>query len=82
MKMEISIKDHKFVLVWIALAVIAGFLLYSTVKILIPISNSDPDYAGIEATLQKYAFTRVEVRYTLDDTQLSQILANDFGAAW
>ncbi len=77
MKMMMSIKKDKFALVWIGLALIAGFLLYSTVKILIPISTNDPDYAAIEATLQKYAFLRVEVQYTLDDAQLSQILAND-----
>ena len=41
------------------------------------LASSDLDYDAIENTLRSYLEIDAEARYTLDDTRLSEVLAND-----
>ena len=42
------------------------------------LTPGDPDYVAIENTLRLYLEIDAEARYTLDDSRLSEVLANDF----
>ncbi len=41
------------------------------------LSQDDPDFTAIQTTLRTYAEIDNEARYTLDDSRLSEVLAND-----
>jgi len=69
--------------IFLGLSIISIFSLILTILIvqpaldLSPLSSDDPDWMAIETTLRTYAEIKEEALYTLDDSRLVEVLAND-----
>jgi hypothetical protein len=59
-----------------AVLVIAAFLVIKILPVRVLPAN-DLDFIGIQTTLRTYADIQAQAYYTLDDSRLSEVLAND-----
>jgi hypothetical protein len=66
----------KPIILWIWLVLVAVTLFF-VLKSGISLTPDNPEYIAIENTLRKYLEINAEARYTLDDSRLSEVLAND-----
>jgi hypothetical protein len=70
----ITFKKQPIFFIWLLLVVVTiGYIVFSARSL----ESNDPRYIAIENTLQEYLNIDAEARYTLDDSRLSEVLAND-----
>jgi hypothetical protein len=64
-------------ILWLTAALVIVVIL--TIKILPMrvLPANDPDFVAIQTTLRTYADIQAQAHYTLDDSRLSEVLAND-----